>query len=814
MKISYNWLCDYLPVDELPAEKIKAENLSAILTSIGLEVESLEKYESIPGGLQGLVIGEVIECNPHPNADKLTVTKVDVGKKEFLQIVCGAPNVAEKKKVIVATPGTTIHPAGKEPITMNAVKIRGIESEGMICAENEIGLSEKHDGIIILPVEVNVGTAAAEYLKPYTDWIFEIGLTPNRMDAMSHIGVAKDLCAFFTHHEKKIIKPRLPFHFNFTFDNKKYPVKITIENTAACKRYAGLTLINVSVASSPLWLQNRLKAIGQKPINNIVDATNYILHETGQPLHAFDADAIEGKHVIVKNLPEGTPFTGLDGKLRKLRHDDLMICNETEPMCIAGVFGGIKSGVTENTKNIFLESAWFNPVNIRSTSFYHELRTEAAIRFEKGVDISQQSEVLKRAALLIKEIAEVEIAGDITNVDPAIQDKQKVSLKYSYLKKLSGKEYSPDVVKQILQSLDFEILQGNAHELLVAVPYNKPDIAIAADVVEEIVRIDGLDNIAIPTSITITPSPDENAVKEKLIEKLSTFLTAIGFSEIVTNSITNSKYFSEAQLKPVVKLINSLSSELDILKPSMLPTALETIAYNLHRKNNNLYFFEFGKIYLSEKKGNYFEEDHLSFYTTGNTREDSWREKGKPLDFYKAKGIFETLLSFCGLNEINFDKAALTDFGIQYNLKYNDEILGFLLEVNTKYLKMFDIKQPIYFADLKLNSLQNIAEKQKTLFREIPKFPSVQRDLAIVVDKNIPFSQVNATIKNMHLPVLQNTRLFDVFESKKFGANQKSITINFTLQHESKTLTDKETDTIMQKIFEELHLQLQAEIRK
>jgi len=541
MTISYNWLSDYLP------ETIEPEKLSKILTSIGLEVESLEKYESIKGGLAGLVIGEVLECERHPNADKLKLTKVNVGAEVPLQIVCGANNVAAGQKVIVARVGTTIYPVTGEPMTMRVATIRSVQSEGMICAEDEIGLGLDHAGIIVLPGDAVVGSPATAYFQPYSDWIYEIGLTPNRMDAMSHMGVARDVCAYLTHHQKEA-KPKSPFSNTFKPDNMGLAIKVRIENEEACQRYTGVTITGVTVMESPKWLQNRLTAIGQRPINNIVDITNFILHETGQPLHAFDADAITGNEIIVKNLPEGTKFISLDEKERKLSKEDLVICNAKQGMCIAGVFGGLNSGVKPATKNIFLESAWFNPVDIRKTSVRHGLRTDAATRFEKGVDISNTLNVLKRATLMIKEIAGGEIASDVVDVYPNPKPKTEVTLKNHYLKKLSGKNYHSDKIKRILTSLGFEIVREGQDELRIAVPYSKPDITIPADIVEEILRIDGLDNIEIPSTITISPAVEQLGFKEGLKDKIAGWLVGQGFMEIFTNSITNSKYFDEVHM--------------------------------------------------------------------------------------------------------------------------------------------------------------------------------------------------------------------------------------------------------------------------
>ena len=619
MTISYNWLHSYLP------ETIEPERLSKILTSIGLEVESLEKYESIKGGLQSLIIGEVIECNQHPNADKLKLTKVNIGTTEPLQIVCGAPNVAMGQKVIVATVGTTIYPVSGEPLTMKVAKIRGVESYGMICAEDEIGLSSNHAGIIILPNDVVVGTNANDYFKPYSDFIYEIGLTPNRMDAMSHLGVAKDVCAYLSHHNKKEEKTKLPFDNSFKVDEQTLNINVTVEAADACPRFSGLTISNITIAESPQWLKNKLTAIGVRSINNVVDITNFILHETGQPLHAYNAEAVIGNHIIVKKLPEGTTFTTLDDKERRLNAFDLMICNgNEEPMCIGGVFGGLKSGVSNNTKNIFLESACFNATNIRKTSVAHGLRTDAATRFEKGVDIANCVNVLKRAALLIKEIAGGTISSDVVDVYPSPKEKTQVALKYHYLKKLSGKNYHPDTVKRILLALGFEVVKESIDELTIAVPYSKPDISLPADIVEEIIRIDGLDNIDIPTSITISPSVETLNAKETLREKIANYLTGLGFNEIFTNSITNSKYYTDEVLNTTVKMINNLSEELNVMRPSILETGLETIAYNINRKNSNLKFFEFGKTYSTTITGKYAEKEHLALYLTGNNHEDEW----------------------------------------------------------------------------------------------------------------------------------------------------------------------------------------------
>lgn len=807
MTISYNWLHQYLP------ETIEPERLSRILTSIGLEVESLERYESIKGSLEGLVIGEVLECEKHPNADKLSVTKVNTGNAEHLQIVCGAPNVAAGQKVVVATVGTTIYPKDAEPLTMRVAKIRSVESHGMICAEDEIGMGSSHAGIMVLPNDVVVGTPATDYFKPYGDWVYEIGLTPNRMDAMSHLGVAKDVCAYLTHHGNKVVKPQLPYNNNFKADNATQKVEVIVEDANACPRYTGISISGVTVKASPKWLQDNLLAIGVRSINNIVDITNYILHETGQPLHAFDADEISGKKVIVKCLPQDTPFITLDDKERKLQSTDLMICDGAEkPMCIGGVFGGIKSGVKETTVNIFLESACFDAVSIRKSSLHHGLRTDAATRFEKGIDISNCVNVLKRAALMIKEIAGGAISSDVVDIYPTPKEKATVGFKYQYLKKLSGKSYHPDSVKKILEALNFEVLRDGIDELQVAVPFSKPDIRLPADIVEEIIRIDGIDNIEIPATITLTPAINDLAFKERLKEKMAGFLVGQGFSEILTNSITNSKYYSDDTLQHTVKMLNSLSIELDVMRPSLLETGLETIAFNINRKNSNLQFFEFGKTYHQKEAGKYKELERLALYITGNSFESEWREKAQPNDFYRAKGIAATLLTLCGLTEISFAKNESN--GQEADIYNGKQNLGSISIVGKKKLNAFDIKQQVLYVDIDFGGLLNTVAKQKIVYKEVAKFPAVQRDLALIVDKGIQYGAVENTIKKLKLNKLQHTRLFDVFESDKLGVNKKSLAINFTFIDEEKTLTDKEIDGMMAKLIQGFEKEVGAEIRK
>jgi len=808
MTISYNWLSEYLP------ETVDPEKLSKILTSIGLEVESLEKFEAIRGGLQGLVIGEVLECEKHPDADKLTITKVNTGGPEPLQIVCGAPNVAVGQKVVVATVGTTIYPVSGDPMTMKKAKIRGTESQGMICAEDEIGLGSSHAGIMVLPADTVAGSPAAAYFQPYEDFIYEIGLTPNRMDAMSHLGVARDVCAYLSHHNKKESIVKSPFKNNFKVDHQGLQMEVEIENTEACPRYSGLSIQGVTIAESPAWLQQKLKSIGLRPINNIVDITNFILHETGQPLHAFDADAIKWNRVVIKNLPEGTPFVTLDEKERKLSAEDLMICNAEAPMCMGGVYGGLHSGVTGSTKNIFLESAWFNPSGIRKTSLRHGLRTDAATRFEKGVDISNTVNVLKRAAMLIKEICGGEIASDVVDVYPAPKEKNEVTLKFHYLKKLSGKNYHGDTIKDILKSLGFELIKEGVDELRVSVPFSKPDVSIPADIVEEIMRIDGLDNVEIPAMITIAPSVETLAHEAACKEKTAGYLSGSGFNEIFTNSITNSAYYNEEQLAGTVKMMNNLSEELNVMRPQMMETGLESVAYNLNRKNNDLQFYEFGKTYAVSEKGRYTEKNHLVVYITGKKNTDGWKGKADKADFFYLKAVFEKIIEVLGLSITAYTQEADEKLTPCMQARIKNEPVASIGLVSNKTLDRFQIRQPVFYADLDWDKLLELNRKNTIRYTEIPKYPAVQRDLAIVVDKSLKYETVEKATFGVKLNKLKSVNLFDVFESEKLGANKKSMAISFTFLDEEKTMTDKDIDGMMNKIIGTYEKELGAEIRK
>jgi phenylalanyl-tRNA synthetase beta chain len=802
MTISYRWLCEYLPAP------IPKEALSTILTSIGLEVESLEMFENFKGGLQGLVVGEVLELVQHPNADKLKLTKVAVGGDRPLHIVCGASNVAVGQKVVVAQIGTTIYPKAGAPITMKLAKIRGEESEGMICAEDEIGLSEDHAGIMVLDAAMKVGIPVAELYDYYQDWIYEIGLTPNRMDAMSHYGVAKDVCAYLTYHTNKA-EPISPLNQTPIINSAIAPLDVVIENSEACARYSGILIEGIKVGPSPAWLKNKLQAIGARSINNIVDITNYILHSTGQPLHAFDAAKINGKKILVKKCPQDSLFTTLDDKERKLTAQDLMICDTEKPMCIAGVFGGLHSGVSVTTTSIFLESAWFENVHIRKSSVHHGLRTDAATRFEKGVDIANTVKVLEKAAAMIQEIAGG-TCSPVVDVYPNPANKVKVAMTFAYLKKLSGKQYAADKAVAILTSLGFELLHQDAESIQVAVPYNKPDISIAADLVEEILRIDGLDNIEIPTAITISPSVDLLETKEQFKNKIANYLVGRGYTEILTNSITNSKYFTEAQLETTVKMLNSLSADLDVMRPTMLETGLETIAYNNNRKNESISFFEMGKIYAKTGAGKYQEQEVLAIYLSGKQVQDSWRAKGAEQDFFVLKGIALALCELLGLKKINWNPIGQG----QFEVIAGKTVLGTIELVGTKKLAQFDIKQAVGFLNFDLATLLNTYQSGTVKYQEISKYPSVERDLALVIDQTVAYSAIEQAIKTVQLDALKETRVFDIFESDKLGLNKKSVAINFVFNAGSATLTDTEIDGMMKKLMAAFEKNIQAEIRK
>lgn len=801
MTISYNWLQQYLP------KNLSIEELSAILTSIGLEVEGTEVIEAVKGGLKGLAIGEVLTCEQHPNADKLKKTTVNVGGERALNIVCGAANVAAGQKVVVATMGCMVHPINGEAFEIKKAKIRGEESEGMICAEDEIGLGESHAGIMVLPDEAVVGTLAVDYFKiAAADTAIYIGLTPNRSDAMSHIGVARDVCAYLSHHEGTKYEVKIPAASIVPTNNSLVSIHINENAKDACLRYAGLSLENVQVGPSPDWLKSALTTIGLRSINNIVDITNYVLHEYGQPLHAFNADKISGNQIIVQHLAEGTKFVTLDEKERSLFAEDLMICDAEKGLCIAGVFGGNNSGVTEETKNIFLESAYFSGSSVRRTSLRHGLRTDAATHFEKCVDINNVLPALQRAASLMVEIAGARVASTIQDLYPKAIEEITVSATYHYIQNLSGKQYAPEAIKGILTSLGFEYLTENAEGFTVKVPTNKNDVSLPADLVEEILRIDGLDQIEIPSRLNISllkPLANDRAQREKL----ATVLCGMGFQEIVTNSITNSKYYPEET--PMVRMINSLTSELDVLRPSMLECGLEVVNYNVNRKNQNLSLFEFGNIYSTGRVGQYSESPVLAMWITGAVRQASWSQKVENASLFYVKSILENLIEISGI-----DKAVATiDEHDKVQWKWKNEQLCTAHKVGAEKLKNFDIKQDVYYAEINWSLWSKAMQANKIKYREVPKYPAVQRDLALVLDKTTRFEEVQKITRQAQIPSLKNFELFDVFESEKLGTDKKSYALNYTFQLNDRTLTDVEIEDNMKQLINAYTNKLQAQIR-
>ena len=803
MTISYQWLLDYLP------EPLPVDELSRILTSIGLEVEAVERAETIRGGLAGLVIGEVLTCEKHPNADKLRVTTVNTGGPVPLHIVCGAPNVAAGQKVVVATVGTTVHPNEGDPFLIKKAKIRGEESEGMICAEDEIGLGNSHAGVIVLPPDAPVGTMANDFFNiPETDFAIHIGLTPNRSDANSHIGVARDVCAYLAHHKGERCSAVLPVQGVIPPSGAPL-VKITIEHPEACPRYAGISLKNVKVGPSPEWLSQRLETIGVRSINNIVDITNYVLHEFGQPLHAFDADKINGSEIKVTFQPEGTMFTTLDGKERKLRGEDLMICDGAGPVAMGGVFGGLHSGITEGTTNVFLESAYFNPAHIRRTSLHHGLRTDAALHFEKGVDINSVIPAMLRAAELIVTCAGGELASDVADNYPAPLKPVVVHITYAYINKLAGKIYKTIIIQEMLLALGFHILDENEKGLILQVPGNKPDVSQPADIVEEILRIDGLDNVALTGRLDIAltrPMPGDRQAREKM----AGLLCGMGAQEIVTNSIVNSKYYPGQD--NLVRMINSLSSELDVMRPTMLESGLEVIEYNCNRKNQDLCLFEFGNIY-SRGEDKYVQEGRLGIWLTGNVATTNWNQEQKKASAYYLKGIVTNLLAYSGINNAHLFYPESNDNTQETIWKWKNQVICTIKNVPAARLKEFDIKQEVFYADINWDTWVKAIDTHKVKFAEVPRFPGVARDLAIVLDTDVSYRKVQEVTEQLKLDALKTFGLFDVFESEKLGAGKKSFALNFTFQLQDRTLTDVETEQLMKQLVDAYKIKLNAQIR-
>jgi phenylalanyl-tRNA synthetase beta chain len=803
MKISYNWLKDYIQLHE------SAEELAELLTSGGLEVEGIEEFENIKGGLKGIVIGEVITCAKHPNADKLSITTVDVGQDRPYPIVCGAPNVAAGQKVVVALPGATLYPISGEPFEIKKAKIRGEVSEGMICAEDEIGLGESHAGIMVLDTKLANGTAASEYFKVVSDKVFEIGLTPNRVDAASHIGVARDLKAKLSREIK------WPDVSGFKAEEALNPIKITVENPEACPRYSGLCISEIKVQESPEWLKNRLLSIGLTPINNIVDITNYVLHETGQPLHAFDADHIAGKEVIVKTLTEGTPFITLDEKQRQLAGSDLMICDNNGGMCIAGIFGGIHSGIKSSTQNIFLESACFDAASIRKTAMKHQLKTDASFRFERGTDPEITIYALKRAAILIKEIAGGRIS-EITDVYPKPVNPAIIKVNEAYVNRLIGQAIPRKEVLAILDLLDIKVIDQTSSDYTLEVPAYRVDVKQAADIVEEIIRIYGLDNIEIPETTGtdfLSEHPERDINKfENTIRQL---LTANGFYEVITNSLTSEAQYKRiniAQKGEAVLLANKLSEEIDRMRQNMLYSLLSVCEHNINRRQKDLKLFELGKTY-HKMEDLYLEDKHLVILMTGNIRAESWQEKSKPLNFYDLQQQMNLVLQRLGKIDASLENYSdeFLEYGIK--LKINDSVLATAGKVHASLLKYFDIKQEIFFADVDMDLLFK-STKHNIVFKELPKFPEVRRDLSLVIDKQVDFKSLEQLAKKSEKALIKKINVFDVYEGKNIPENKKAYALSFILQDENKTLTDEEIDGVMSKLMKRFEEDLGAVIRK
>ncbi|SCW68065.1 phenylalanine--tRNA ligase subunit beta [Mucilaginibacter sp. NFR10] len=799
MKISYNWLKEFIDTDKTPQE------ISIILTGTGLEVESLEKVQAVPGGLEGLVIGYVKECVDHANSDHLHVTKVDIGGAEDLQIVCGAANVAAGQKVVVAVVGSTVYPTSGEPFAIKKSKIRGEESHGMICAEDEIGLGTSHAGIMLLPDDAPVGTPAKEYFKLNDDYMYEIGLTPNRADAASHLGTARDIAAFL---KIGINKPDVSA---FKVDNTSRTIKVVVENEQASPRYSGLTISGVEVKESPQWLKERLAVIGIRAINNIVDVTNYVLHELGQPLHAFDADEITGGKVLVKNYAEGTIFKTLDDVDRKLSADDLMIGNAEEPMCIAGVFGGAKSGVKESTKNIFLESAYFNSVSVRKTSKRHGLKTDASFRFERGTDPDMTVFALKRAALLIQQVAGGEISSEISDHYPAPVAPFAVEITYNTIDKLIGKKIGHDEIKGIITALDIKIVNETADSLSLQVPPYRVDVTRDVDVVEEILRIYGYNNIEIPTQIRASLNNSIRPEKDTVQNQLSDLLSANGFNEILANSLTKSAYSDN--LDTAVKILNPLSSDLDVMRQTLLYSGLEAIAYNQNRRSSDLKFYEFGKVY-SVKDDKYTETQRFSILITGANTAEQWNQKSKPVSFYNIKAVVDGVLQRLGISNFTVEDATCKkmSFGIQYML--NGKQLVKFGSVAAASLKKADVDKKVFYADFNFDLVLAAIRKNKIVYQEVSKFPAVRRDLSMLIDQSVSFGQLKQIAQRTERKLLKEVDVFDVYQGDKLPAGKKSYALSFIIQDLEKTLTDKAIDSIMQKLIYNLGKEAGAEIRK
>lgn len=808
MKISYNWLQQFLQTDW------EAEKTGELLTDLGLEVEGIETVESIKGSLKGVVVGEVLTCEKHANADKLKVTTVDLGNGTPVQIVCGAPNVAAGQKVPVATVGTMLYDEKGEGFKIKKGKIRGEESHGMICAEDELGLGQSHDGIMVLDENLAPGTPCSEVFNIETDYVFEIGLTPNRADAMSHYGVARDLRAGLIQQGTNIelISPSVS---DFHVDERTHKIDIEIEDKDLAPRYCGITITDVEVKESPEWIQNRLKAIGLTPKNNIVDITNYVLHELGQPLHAFDASKIRGGKVVVKTLEEGTKFTTLDDVERELSSEDIMICDaDDNPLCIGGVFGGAQSGVTEHTTSIFLESAYFNPVSVRKTAKRHGLNTDASFRFERGIDINTTKYALKRAALLIEEYAGGKMSSDILDFYPVKVEDFEVFLSFENAYKLIGQEIPKETIKKILASLDIKINSVTEAGLGLVVPSYRVDVQREADIIEEILRVYGYNNVEFSHKLNTSISFDSD--KEVKIENIiADQLTSLGFNETMANSLTKADYIELSENLNAdfnVEMLNPLSNDLKVMRQSLLFSGLESVAYNINRKNNSLKFYEFGKTYHKYESG-YQEDKHLTLFVTGNRTQDSWKVATQTSDFFYVKGIVTALLSRLGIDKLKTTPTKSDVFSEGITLSLGKTKLVELGVVKRAILKEFSIKQEVLFADFNWQNILELVGKKKIKVADLPKFPAVKRDLALLLDNKVEFKEIYNLAFQSERKLLKEVDLFDVYEGDKLPEGKKSYAVSFVLQDENKTLADKQIDKIMQKLQQTFEKNLDAVLR-
>jgi phenylalanyl-tRNA synthetase beta chain len=820
MNISYNWLKEFVDFDLKPLE------LADALTSIGLEVGGVEEIQAIKGGLEGLVIGEVLTCEPHPNSDHMHVTTVNLGNGDPVQIVCGAPNVATGQKVVVATIGTKLYD-GDDCFTIKKSKLRGIDSCGMICAEDEIGIGTDHSGIIVLPEDAVVGTPAKDYYNIKSDYVLEVDITPNRADACSHYGVARDLYAYLVQRgiPTQLHKPSVDA---FKVDNNDLDISVTIENGEACPRYAGITIKGVTVKESPDWLQNHLRMIGLRPINNIVDITNYILFAYGHPMHCFDADKIKGNQVIVKTLPEGTPFITLDGVERKLSNRDLMICNAEEPMCIGGVFGGLESGTTQETKNVFLESAYFHPTWIRKTARRHGLSTDASFRYERGIDPNNTIYILKLAALMVKELAGGEISSDIKDVSCKDFPPFRVEVTYKRVNDLIGKSIPVETVKSIVKSLEMEIVAETAEGLTLDVPQYRVDVQRDCDVVEDILRIYGYNNVEIPTTLKSSLVAETETDKSNKLQNLvAEQLVGAGFNEILNNSLTKAAYYDELTSYPsanLVRLMNPLSSDLNVMRETMLFGGLETIARNANHKNPDLKLFEFGNCYYyREEKRNeekalapYSESYHLALWLTGKDKQGSWIHGDEENNAYMLKAYIENIFGRMGLRmrDLVVENLKTDIYASAIVIKtQGGKRLAMIGSVTRKILKQFDIDNSVYYADINWIEVLRSIRSHKVSFKELPKFPAVRRDLALLVDKSVQFAQIEKIAFDSDRKLIKSVNLFDVYEGKHLEPGKKSYAVSFTLQDETQTLNDKVIDKVMQKLIKNLEEKAGARLR-